>query len=94
MYSTNNELGFDYLRDNMVKDKSQKVQRELDFAIIDEVDSILVDEARTPLIISGRGGKPSDEYNRADRFLFVNDNIIDSLLHNIIGFERVVDIVL
>lgn len=69
MYSTNNELGFDYLRDNMVKDKRQKVQRELDFAIIDEVDSILVDEARTPLIISGRGGKPSDEYNRADRFV-------------------------
>ena len=60
MYSTNNELGFDYLRDNMVKDKSQKVQRELDFAIVDEVDRILVDEARTPLIISGRGGKPSD----------------------------------
>ncbi len=69
MYSTNNELGFDYLRDNMVKDKSRKVQRELDFAIVDEVDSILVDEARTPLIISGRGGKPSDEYARADRFV-------------------------
>lgn len=69
MYSTNNELGFDYLRDNMVKDKSQKVQRELDFAIVDEVDSILVDEARTPLIISGRGGKPSDEYMRADKFV-------------------------
>ncbi|MDE5910852.1 MAG: DEAD/DEAH box helicase, partial [Clostridia bacterium] len=69
MYSTNNELGFDYLRDNMVKDKSRKVQRELDFAIVDEVDSILVDEARTPLIISGRGGKPSDEYLRADRFV-------------------------
>ena len=69
MYSTNNELGFDYLRDNMVKDKSHKVQRGLDFAIVDEVDSILVDEARTPLIISGRGGKPSDEYMRADRFV-------------------------
>ncbi|MDE5756952.1 MAG: preprotein translocase subunit SecA [Clostridia bacterium] len=69
MYSTNNELGFDYLRDNMVKDKNRKVQRGLDFAIVDEVDSILVDEARTPLIISGRGGKPSDEYARADRFV-------------------------
>lgn len=69
MYSTNNELGFDYLRDNMVKDKRHKVQRGLDFAIVDEVDSILVDEARTPLIISGRGGKPSDEYVRANRFV-------------------------
>ena len=53
-YSTNNELGFDYLRDNMVLYKEQCVQRPLHFAIIDEVDSILVDEARTPLIISGQ----------------------------------------
>ncbi|MDE6188887.1 MAG: DEAD/DEAH box helicase, partial [Clostridia bacterium] len=68
-YSTNNELGFDYLRDNMVKDNSMKVQRGLDFAIIDEVDSILVDEARTPLIISGRGKKSSDDYLRADKFV-------------------------
>ena len=53
-YSTNNELGFDYLRDNMVLYKEQKVQRPLHYAVIDEVDSILIDEARTPLIISGR----------------------------------------
>ncbi len=67
-YCTNNELGFDFLRDNMVVKKEQKVQRELSFAIIDEVDSILIDEARTPLIISGRGGKSSDMYKRADNF--------------------------
>ena len=53
-YVTNNELGFDYLRDNMVTDKSQLVQRELNYAIVDEVDSVLIDEARTPLIISAR----------------------------------------
>lgn len=68
-YSTNNELGFDYLRDNMVKDNSMKVQRGLEFAIVDEVDSILVDEARTPLIISGRGKKSSDTYITANNFV-------------------------
>ncbi len=67
-YCTNNELGFDFLRDNMVVRKSDKVQRNLSFAIIDEVDSILIDEARTPLIISGRGGKSSELYKRADSF--------------------------
>ena len=67
-YATNNELGFDYLRDNMVIRKSDKVQRELNYAIIDEVDSILIDEARTPLIISGRGTKSSDMYIAANRF--------------------------
>ncbi|MBQ2971195.1 MAG: preprotein translocase subunit SecA [Ruminococcus sp.] len=65
-YGTNNELGFDYLRDNMVVYKEQKVQREHAFAIVDEVDSILIDEARTPLIISGRGDKASDLYERAN----------------------------
>ncbi len=65
-YCTNNELGFDFLRDNMVVRKTDKVQRELNFAIIDEVDSILIDEARTPLIISGRGGSSSDLYKKAD----------------------------
>ncbi len=65
-YITNNELGFDYLRDNMVVYKSELVQRELHYAIIDEVDSILIDEARTPLIISGRGSKPSEIYRQAD----------------------------
>ena len=67
-YGTNNELGFDYLRDNMVVYKEQKVQREHAFAIVDEVDSILIDEARTPLIISGRGDKASDLYEKADAF--------------------------
>lgn len=69
MYTTNNELGFDYLRDNMVKDNAYKVQRGLEYAIVDEVDSILVDEARTPLIISGRGQKSSDMYITANRFV-------------------------
>lgn len=67
-YGTNNEMGFDYLRDNMVVQKEQKVQRGHRFAIVDEVDSILIDEARTPLIISGMGEKSSDLYERADRF--------------------------
>ena len=66
-YGTNNEFGFDYLRDNMVIYKENKVQREFNFAIVDEVDSILIDEARTPLIISGRGEKSTDMYERADR---------------------------
>ena len=66
-YGTNNELGFDYLRDNMVVYKEQKVQRDHAFAIVDEVDSILIDEARTPLIISGKGDKASDLYERADK---------------------------
>jgi preprotein translocase subunit SecA len=67
-YGTNNELGFDYLRDNMVVRKEDMVQRGLHFAIVDEVDSILIDEARTPLIISGEGDKSTDMYVRADRF--------------------------
>ena len=67
-YATNNELGFDYLRDNMVVYKSALVQRGLNFAIVDEVDSILIDEARTPLIISGAGGKSSDMYGIDTRF--------------------------
>ncbi len=66
-YGTNNEYGFDYLRDNMCIRKEEKVQREMNFAIVDEVDSILIDEARTPLIISGRGDKPTDLYERADK---------------------------
>ena len=67
-YGTNNEMGFDYLRDNMVVYKEQKVQRGHNFAIVDEVDSILIDEARTPLIISGRGEKSTDLYKMADTF--------------------------
>ncbi|MBQ9505525.1 MAG: preprotein translocase subunit SecA, partial [Clostridia bacterium] len=65
-YGTNNEMGFDYLRDNMVIYKEQRVQRGHAYAIVDEVDSILIDEARTPLIISGRGDKSSDLYKLAD----------------------------
>lgn len=67
-YGTNNEMGFDYLRDNMVLYKEQKVQRGHNFAIVDEVDSILIDEARTPLIISGRGDQSTDMYRRANEF--------------------------
>ena len=68
-YGTNNEMGFDYLRDNMVVYKENMVQREHSFAIVDEVDSILIDEARTPLIISGQGEKSTDMYEKADRFV-------------------------
>ena len=68
-YGTNNELGFDYLRDNMVVYKERMVQRGHNFAIIDEVDSILIDEARTPLIISGQGSKSTDLYDMADRLV-------------------------
>ena len=68
-YGTNNEYGFDYLRDNMVIYKNQLVQRKLHYAIVDEIDSILIDEARTPLIISGRANKSSDLYKKADNFV-------------------------
>ena len=68
-YGTNNEFGFDYLRDNLKNDLKLMVQRELNFAIVDEVDSILIDEARTPLIISGKGDKSSDLYERVDKFV-------------------------
>ncbi len=67
-YCTNNELGFDYLRDNMVVYREQRVQRGHNFAIVDEVDSILIDEARTPLIISGKGDKSTDLYSKANSF--------------------------
>ncbi len=85
-YCTNNELGFDYLRDNMVQDLSHKVQRGQNFAIVDEVDSILIDEARTPLIISGRGFKSSEMYYTAQRFakrLVPEDYEIDEKLKQI-----------
>ncbi len=68
-YATNNELGFDYLRDNMVIYKKDRVQRAPNFAIVDEVDSILIDEARTPLIISGKGDKSTELYSVVDRFV-------------------------
>ena len=69
LYATNNSLGFDYLRDNMAISKAQMVQRGQVFAIIDEVDSILIDEARTPLIISGKGDKSSEIYLKVSRFV-------------------------
>src|SRR5699024_6350553 len=76
-YGTNNEFGFDYLRDKMVIYKDEKVQNNLNYVIVDEVDSILIDEARTPLIISGAGDKSTDLY-------FVADNIIKTLEGRII----------
>ncbi|MFC4777801.1 preprotein translocase subunit SecA [Paenibacillus sp. GCM10023252] len=86
-YGTNNEFGFDYLRDNMVLYKEQMVQRPLYFAIIDEVDSILVDEARTPLIISGQAAKSTELYYAADRFISrlqdEEDYIIDVKLRSV-----------
>ena len=69
IYGTNSEFGFDYLRDNMVIRKEDMVQRDLHYAIVDEIDSILIDEARTPLIISGRSNKSNDLYKRADSFV-------------------------
>lgn len=68
-YGTNNEFGFDYLRDNMCVSKDQMVQRELSYAVVDEVDSILIDEARTPLIISGMGEKSTELYEKADKLV-------------------------
>jgi preprotein translocase subunit SecA len=76
-YSTNNELGFDYLRDNMVLYKEQKVQRPLHYAVIDEVDSILIDEARTPLIISGSAQKSTQLYIQANAFVRVLKKEVD-----------------
>lgn len=77
VYGTNSEFGFDYLRDNMVKRVDQIVQKTRNFAIIDEVDSVLIDEARTPLIISGQGKKPSNYYITVDRFVKSLKNDID-----------------
>ena len=81
VYGTNSEFGFDYLRDNMVYEQSQKVQKTLDFTIIDEVDNILIDEARTPLIISGSSNQQSNDYltfaNLANRLILNSDFEID-----------------
>lgn len=79
-YGTNNEFGFDYLRDNMVHDVAQRVQRGLNYAIVDEVDSILIDEARTPLIISGQAEDHTDLYLKLD--------VIPSYLERQIGEEK------
>ena len=95
-YGTNNEFGFDYLRDNMVTYKEQLVQRGHAFAIVDEVDSILIDEARTPLIISGAGAKSTDLYDRADKFVrtlkkFVIKELDDKELNEDIDADYIVD---
>ncbi len=95
-YGTNNEMGFDYLRDNMVIYKEQMVQRGHSYAIVDEVDSILIDEARTPLIISGMGTKSTDLYERTDRFVrglkkFVIVELDDKKHNDDIDADYVVD---
>ncbi len=95
-YGTNNEFGFDYLRDNMVIYREQMVQRGHSFAIVDEVDSILIDEARTPLIISGAGEQVSDLYERADRLVrslrkFVIKELDDKETHDDIDADYIVD---
>ena len=94
-YGTNNEFGFDYLRDNMVVYREQMVQRALNYAIIDEVDSILIDEARTPLIISGAGEASSELYEKADRFvrrLTRGENLTDqSRSDQILGEQQAED---
>lgn len=98
-YGTNNEIGFDYLRDNMVYKMEDKVQRGLNFAIIDEVDSILIDEARTPLIISGFGGESTDGYLKANEFVkglkakyiveIDNGRKVDKMANQLLGKEIV-----
>ena len=95
-YATNNEIGFDYLRDNMCSYKEQRVQRGLNFALIDEVDSILIDEARTPLIISGAGDKSTELYNFADNFaktlkMFKTKELDDKQEHDDIDADYIVD---
>ncbi len=95
-YGTNNEFGFDYLRDNMVIYKERMVQRGHNFAIVDEVDSILIDEARTPLIISGEGDKSTDLYDMADKFVrgirkFVIKELDSKESHDDIDADYIVD---
>ncbi len=87
-YGTNNEFGFDYLRDNLKTSLSRMVQRELNFAIVDEVDSILIDEARTPLIISGRGEQSSDLYRQVDKFVRTLTGGFDDDLEDAEAAER------
>ncbi|MBR6557519.1 MAG: preprotein translocase subunit SecA [Clostridia bacterium] len=95
-YGTNNEFGFDYLRDNMVNYKKDMVQRGHAFAIVDEVDSILIDEARTPLIISGQGEKSTDMYDHVEKFAsrlrkFVIKELDDKVSHDDIDADYIVD---
>ncbi len=92
VYGTNNEFGFDYLRDNMVLEKEHMVQRELSYAIVDEVDSILIDEARTPLIISGQAQKPTTLYYTmakvVPRLAQENDYTVDEKAHTVVLTEK------
>ena len=91
VYGNNNEFGFDYLRDNMVRHKSQRVQRDRNFVIVDEIDSVLIDEARVPLIISGKGLKSSETYITADKFaksLHEDDYVLDEKEKSIILTEQ------
>ncbi len=88
-YGTNNEFGFDYLRDNLKSDLRLMVQRELNFAIVDEVDSILIDEARTPLIISGKGEQSSDLYEQVDKFVRTLTGGFDDDLKDLENEKRV-----
>lgn len=95
-YGTNNEFGFDYLRDNMVTYKENLVQRGHNFAIVDEVDSILIDEARTPLIISGQGTKTNELYDKAEQFakrlrVFVIKELDSKEIHDDIDADYIVD---
>ncbi len=95
-YGTNNEYGFDYLRDNMVTYKERMVQRGHNFAIVDEVDSILIDEARTPLIISGEGEESTDLYDKADKFVrtlkkYVVKELDEKQEHDDIDADYIVD---
>ncbi len=95
VYGTNNEFGFDYLRDNMAFHPAHMVQRELHYAIVDEVDSILIDEARTPLIISGQGDKPKDLYEKVARMIprlkFTDDYTVDEKAKSAALTEQGVD---
>ena len=95
-YATNNEIGFDYLRDNMCIYKEQKVQRGFNFALVDEVDSILIDEARTPLIISGPGDKSTELYNHTDNLvktfkMFKTKELDDKEEHDDVDADYIVD---
>lgn len=95
-YATNNEIGFDYLRDNMCAHKKQRVQRKFNFALVDEIDSILIDEARTPLIISGAGDKSTELYSYADNFvrklkIFKTKELDDKQEHDDIEADYIVD---
>ena len=91
IYGTNSEFGFDYLRDNMVINKEDIVQRDFNFAIVDEVDSILIDEARTPLIISGFNGKSTEEYEKANAFVKTLKKKVVAKLEETSTFEQLGD---